>query len=165
MASLQILALNLSAPYIAEHFTSEIHAALPFCDIVISNETEATAYAKASNLNSDLGEIAKFFAAYPRQQGAGRNRTVVITHGSKPTLLTESRSSEVHRYPVHKLGDDEIVDTNGAGDAFAGGFLAALTLEKQLVDCVETGHRMAANCIKQVGSLTSSYFSKHLLMS
>lgn len=54
-------------------------------------------------------------------------------------------------YSVPKLSDDQIVDTNGAGDAFAGGFLAALSLGKTLDECVEVGHKMGQMCVGQVG--------------
>jgi adenosine kinase len=53
-------------------------------------------------------------------------------------------------FDVHALQDSEIVDTNGAGDAFAGGFMAGLVLGKSLEECVEAGHKMGAMCVKQV---------------
>lgn len=49
------------------------------------------------------------------------------------------------------MKDSEIVDTNGAGDAFAGGFLGGLVLGKPLDECVIAGHKMGAMNVQQVG--------------
>ena len=35
-----------------------------------------------------------------------------------------SEEVELNEYPVPKVADEQIVDTNGAGDAFVGGFLS-----------------------------------------
>jgi adenosine kinase len=86
----------------------------------------------------------------------------VITQGADSTLVASSSPSQgkcnLHpedsnpkTYAVSKLSDDEIVDTNGAGDAFAGGFLAAHALGKSLDECIEVGHKMGQMCVGQVG--------------
>jgi adenosine kinase len=51
-------------------------------------------------------------------------------------------------YPVHKV--DTIIDTNGAGDAFAGGFLGAFVAGKSIDESVEAGHKLGAMCVQQV---------------
>lgn len=51
---------------------------------------------------------------------------------------------------MHPLKDEQIVDTNGAGDAFAGGVLGALVAGKALDEAVEVGHKMGAMCVQQV---------------
>ena len=53
-------------------------------------------------------------------------------------------------YPVAKLSADQIVDTNGAGDMFAGGFIGALISGKSTDEAVEIGHRTGAMCVGQV---------------
>ena len=42
------------------------------------------------------------------------------------------------------------MDTNGAGDAFAGGFVGAMILGKSHDEAVEVGHRLGAMCVGQV---------------
>ena len=37
---------------------------------------------------------------------------------------SEGGDVKIKQYPIAKLSKEEIVDTNGAGDAFVGGFLA-----------------------------------------
>ena len=82
---------------------------------------------------------------------ASRPRVVVITQGAQSTVLVSSAEPEnVKVYAVHALKQEEIVDTNGAGDAFAGGFLGAYVAGKTLDECVEAGHKMGSMCVQQV---------------
>ena len=54
-------------------------------------------------------------------------------------------------HEVDTISDDKIVDTNGAGDAFAGGFCGALVAGKSVDEAVAAGHKMGAMCVGQVG--------------
>ena len=58
-------------------------------------------------------------------------------------------------YPVAKLPADQIVDTNGAGDMFAGAFVGALIMGKPTDEAIEIGHRAGAMCVSQVRYLFS----------
>jgi len=49
------------------------------------------------------------------------------------------------------LTDSQIVDTNGAGDAFAGGFIGALVAGKNLDDSILAGHALARASVQQIG--------------
>jgi adenosine kinase len=51
---------------------------------------------------------------------------------------------------VNPLQDKQIVDTNGAGDAFAGGFLGALVSGKSIDEAVLAGHKLGAMCVQLV---------------
>lgn len=175
--------LNLSAPFIAERFKSELDAVLPYVDVVIANESEAKAWAVANDISthpessepgiqlngvqcSALNEETKHLVAAARhlasipRAGANtqdaRGRTIVITHSSSPTLLlssprSDSSAFEGHLLPVKPLSPSELVDTNAAGDAFAGGFVAAWVSGKSAEECVRVGQRMGAMCCGQVG--------------
>jgi len=46
---------------------------------------------------------------------------------------------KIKEYPVAPLETDKIVDTNGAGDSFVGGFLSQLYQDKDLDKCIEAG--------------------------
>ncbi|KAE9397421.1 Ribokinase-like protein [Gymnopus androsaceus JB14] len=126
-AANKILVLNLSAPYIPRLYNAHIQEIAPYCDIIISNEAEAEAWATINN-HPDPTNYAP--------------RIVIITHGAKSTTAVSAQEPDVPRvYPVQPLKEEEIVDTNAAGDAFAGIWIV----------CIETGHKLAAMCIGQEG--------------
>lgn len=94
--------------------------------------------------------MAKALAAAPKSN-ASRPRTVIITQGPHSTIMAQSDSDGAPKvYPVTPLKDEDIVDTNGAGDAFAGGFLGAYVLGKDLDVAIEAGHKMGSMCVQQV---------------
>jgi len=95
--------------------------------------------------------IAKALAEQPKSNPT-RDRVVVFTHGAQPTIaVSSSTPADVKTYAVNALKDEEIVDTNGAGDAFAGGFLGALAAGKSLDESIEVGHTLGTMCVTQVG--------------
>ncbi|KAI0801407.1 adenosine kinase [Fomes fomentarius] len=149
----KIFVLNLSAPFIPQFFAVQLQQILPYVDVVIGNEAEAEAWGSANGVpdSKDLTAIARAIAAQPKSN-ASRPRTVVITHGAKATTVVTSTDPENPKvYPVTPLKDEDIVDTNGAGDAFAGGFLGGLVLGKSIDESVEAGHKLGAMTVQLVG--------------
>ena len=67
-------------------------------------------------------------------------------------MVTADKPENPKIYPVEKLEASQIVDTNGAGDAFAGGFVGAYVSGKSLDECVLAGHKLAAICVQQVST-------------
>jgi hypothetical protein len=65
-------------------------------------------------------------------------------------VVSSANLEDVKTYPVHALKEEEIVDTNAAGDAFAGGFMAGLVAGKTLDESVAAGQKLAAICVQQV---------------
>ncbi|KAF4604639.1 adenosine kinase [Pleurotus pulmonarius] len=152
-AASKTFALNFSAPFIPQFFGAQLQQVLPYCDIIIGNEAEAEAYATANGLPDpkDLPAIAKHIALLPKSN-ASKPRTVVFTQGAESTVYVTSAAPDSPKVvAVHALTDAEIVDTNGAGDAFAGGFLGAYVADKDLDECVEVGHKLGSMCVQQVG--------------
>lgn len=49
-----------------------------------------------------------------------------------------------------------VIDTTGAGDAFAGGYIAAYLQGYSPVECLRYGHYVASTCISRLGPLISS---------
>jgi len=149
----KVFALNISAPFIAQFFTAQLQQLMPYCDIVIGNESEAEAWASAVGLpdKKDLKAIAKAIAISPKSNPS-RPRVVIFTQGPDSTILVSSAEPETPKvFPVNRLSNDKIVDTNGAGDAFAGGFLGAFVAGKTLEESIEAGHKLGAMCVQQVG--------------
>ncbi|PPR02357.1 hypothetical protein CVT24_011701 [Panaeolus cyanescens] len=144
--------LNFSAPFIAQFFGSQLEEILPYTDIVIGNEAEAEAWATAKGYPDvkDLPAIAREIAKFPKKN-ASRPRIVIFTQGANHTVVVVDGKPEAQIFPVDALADNQIVDTNGAGDAFAGGFLGALVSGKDLEGSVLAGHALARACVQQVG--------------
>jgi sugar/nucleoside kinase (ribokinase family) len=105
-------------------------------DILMANESEAAALANSA----DPDAAADFFL------GCGV-RWVAIKLGERGCLLASS--SERHRLPAF---DVPVVDTTGAGDAFAAGFLAGRAAGCDLRTCGLLGCRAGARCVSHVGA-------------
>ncbi|KAJ7146342.1 carbohydrate kinase PfkB [Mycena epipterygia] len=152
-AASKVFALNFSAPFIPQFFGSQLQQIIPHCDIIIGNEAEAEAWASATGLPEpkNIPAVAKAIAVLPKSN-TSRPRIVVITQGAESTVLVSSAEPDSPKvYAVHPLTEEQIVDTNGAGDAFAGGFLGAWVAGKNVDECVEAGHKLGGMCVQQVG--------------
>lgn len=150
-------------------------AAFPYVDILFGNEAEADAFAKANNLNAtDRRQIALKISEMVKINGK-RKRIVVITQGAEVVLL--AKDGTVTEHPVIKLPEEQIVDTNAAGDAFVGGeyrslaatagnlriipigkfssffsgFLAQLIQDKSLDTCIKCGIWAATQILQKSG--------------
>jgi len=146
--------LNLSAPFIVQvpPFRACLEKTLPNCDYLFGNETEARAYAEAVGWESDNVEfIAMRLSLIPMNDKGGKSckRTVVFTQGAEPTVV--AIGGHVTKHPVIKMDSSKIVDTNGAGDAFVGGFLAALSKGKEIAECCKAGNHSASIVIQHSG--------------
>ena len=148
--------MNFSAPFIAQFFSKQLQDILPYNDIIIGNETEAEAWANATGLPNvkDLPGIARSIALLPKSNPS-RPRIVIFTQGAQNTVVvTSDKPDSPKSFAVNPLRDDQIVDTNGAGDAFAGGFVGALVAGKDLEESILAGHALAGASVQQVSSRT-----------
>ena len=145
----KVFCINLSAPFIVDFFGEQLAVAMDYADYVFGNESEAAAYAKKHELGDDLKEVALKVAAM-KKVNTQRPRTVIFTQGSKSTLV--ARDGVVTEYAVEELDPSKLVDTNGAGDAFVGGFLSQLVQGKNMRECVLAGHWAARYIIQQSGT-------------
>ncbi|KEQ78401.1 Ribokinase-like protein [Aureobasidium pullulans EXF-150] len=147
----KVFMMSLSAPFIPHVFKATLDMTEPYWDVLVGNESEAIAWAESHDFQSkDVGEIARHLAARPKVNKK-RPRIVLITQGPSPTIIAESGILEDRCIPVKSIERSEIVDTTGAGDAFAGGFLAGLVEGKPLETCVDMGHWLARLSIKELG--------------
>jgi len=143
--------LNLAAPFIVQvpPFRAVVEKLLPAVDYLFGNESEAQAYAEAVGWDtSDVEFIATRLSLVP-MAGDKPYRKVVITQGCDPTVV--AIKGVVTKYPVLQLPAEKIVDTNGAGDAFVGGFLAALAQSKNMEACCKAGAYSASVVIQHSG--------------
>jgi ribokinase len=115
------------------------------CDVMTPNESEAealTAVRVASVADAEQAADAL------RDRGVG---TVVITLGERGALV---RNAEVSML-VAAFSAGPVVETTGAGDAFAGGFAAALAEGRNVVEATRFGCAVAAICVTRPGTAPS----------
>jgi len=113
-----------------------------------SNEDEARVLGEKMNWGTDLKEIAAKLAAYEKVN-TKRSRTVVFTQGANPTIVYHD--GQATEYPVPPVPSAEIIDTNGAGDSFCGGFVAGYVKGKDTEKNVAAGHYAAGEVIRRNG--------------
>ena len=105
-------------------------------DLLFANEDEALQLTGARDLGEALAMLAD------------KVPTLVITRGAAGALaIDRGERVEVPAAPV-----GQIVDTTGAGDLFAAGFLVARARGHDLTKCLETGAIAAAEIISHFGA-------------
>jgi ribokinase len=80
------------------------------------------------------------------QQGV---KTLAVTRGKRGCFASDGTT--VISMPPQKA---KVVDTTGAGDAFAAGFLYGFLKRRSLKECAFLGNVLAAYCIGQLGAQT-----------
>ncbi|RST31747.1 adenosine kinase [Sphingomonas ginkgonis] len=105
-------------------------------DLLFANEDEALQLAGRSDLDAAIESLS------------ARVPTLVITRGPAGALaVDEGRRAEVPAVPVAS-----VVDTTGAGDLFAAGFLAARCKGHDVERCLFTGALAASEIISHFGA-------------
>ncbi|CCW60752.1 unnamed protein product [Phytomonas sp. EM1] len=160
----KIFCFNLSAPYISVAFRDHIAALMPYIDYIFGSEEDVLAYA-AARWPQDYGTIQREDQDAHIRSATSRisqlpsltgKRTVIATRGAMSTIIASGEN--VMEVEVSPVPESEIVDLNGAGDAFVGGFLAQLITSIDDVDAnhiarsVSVGHKAARNCIQHNGA-------------
>lgn len=138
------LALTLSAPFMAKlPIVAEFMQA---CRLVFGTLVEAEAFSKENGGPLDDGDaVASFIQQWP----GNVDREVVITDG--PRLVRVASRHGVSQYPVPAIDTSLIVDDNGAGDAFAGAFLACHMCDASTAECVSAGMQGAREALQNIG--------------
>jgi len=128
-------ALSLSDPYWVDLKAASLGALLDDVDILFGNEEEVTSMTGA-DLDHALAELAH------------RCEIVVVTRGAEGSLVT--KGGQVIEVPAHPV--ETLVDTTGAGDLYAAGFLFGLTRDYDLGECGRLGSLAAAEVISHLGA-------------
>jgi sugar/nucleoside kinase (ribokinase family) len=129
-------------------WAQELAPCLPYCDFIFPNETEA----QQLTGRHEPDEMAQWLL----DQGVG---TAVIKLGSAGCLVKNSR--ERVRTPGYHV---PVVDTTGAGDAFAGGFLAGQVWGWELERTARFACALAALSVTDFG-VTRALHSKEQVLA
>lgn len=131
------VAFTLSDAFIIDRHGEDFRALIAegLFDILFANEVEIKALAGEADFEAAVAKVA---ADVP---------LLVVTRSEKGAIaIMGGTRTEVGAEPI-----DAVVDTTGAGDLFAAGFLAGQAEGRTIADCLTMGAICAREIIAQVG--------------
>jgi sugar/nucleoside kinase (ribokinase family) len=130
-------ALTLSDAFCVGRYREEFrNLAEGSVDILFANESEITSLYQTKDFDAALNAVR------------GKCPIAVLTRSEKGCVVVTKDA--VHAVPAAPVA--KVVDTTGAGDLFASGFLYGLTQGKPLPTCAKLGAIAAAEIISHVGA-------------
>lgn len=153
----KIFGFNLPSLGFLDAFKSDIIEMIGYADIIFANLEEAKHFVH-NVLNQsfdDVRDLAKIMSSQTKVN-KNKKRTVVVTCGPDPLYvaiydpITDTVEFQESFSPF-TVSNDLIIDTNGAGDSFAGGFLAQYVQGNDIETCVKSGNYCAAMIIQRRG--------------
>jgi len=146
----KIFVFLVAAPFLVQFYWDKIQAVLPYADYVIANLEEYAAFLEKAGIDkSDLSLALKKVSELPKVNTA-RKRTVIFTQGPDPVLTYHE--DQFQQWKPIPTKPEEIVDTNGAGDGWTGGFLAGLCHNKPFDECIRAAMYSAHQILKVSGT-------------
>jgi len=131
------VALTLSDPFCVDRYRDEfLHLIETEVDILFANEAELKSLYQTDSFDDGLQALMHHCPM------AGLTRS---EHGS--VVLWNDEVHVISAYPVEK-----VVDTTGAGDAYAAGFLFGLATGKDAKTCGQLGSLAASEVISHFGA-------------
>ena len=133
------VSLSLSDAFCVErHRESFLELIQNHIDILFTNEAEIKSLYRTSNLDNAIQKVK------------GICEITAITLGEKGSiLLTKDQQIPIEPYSLGPL-----IDTTGAGDLYAGGFLKGFTEGLDLFKCGQIGSLCAGHIVTQLGPRT-----------
>lgn len=131
------VALSLSDAFCVDRHRAEFARLIDdHVDILFANEAEVGSLVQSKDFEACAAAMR------------GRAELCVLTRGAHgAVILAEDKRYEVAAEPVSR-----VVDTTGAGDLFAAGFLYGLTHGRSAVDAARIGALAAAEIISHIGA-------------
>lgn len=128
-------ALSLSDPGIVEHFYDGLREMVGNgVDLLFCNEAEALAFTKSTSIEAAIDQL----------QGVAK--TFAITCGARGAYVFDGQQLHHADAPAVKA-----IDTNGAGDMFAGAFLYGIGQGWAYTEAARFANRAAAAVVAQFG--------------
>lgn len=149
---------NLPSFYFLETYSNDIQNLWEYADIAFANVAEAKFFGKIIGIEfeeDDIRTLCINLAKLPKKN-KNKKRVVVITCGPSAAHVADydfenNCLSFYGSFTPVPVDEEFIVDTNGAGDAFAGGFLSKYVRNASLDQCMNAGHWAASVIIQTRG--------------
>lgn len=131
------VSLDVADPFVVSNLHDDLWSTIEdHADIVFMNEEEAGALCQGLPPEQAANRVARV---------AG---TVVVKLGAKGSLV--ERNGHTVREGIHAV---DAVDTTGAGDSYAAGFLFGLVNDWPLTRCARLAARVAGLTVSQLGAV------------
>lgn len=124
--------------YIAKKGMKTLKKVIENCEILVLNKEEAEVLTKKEGVDKCLKELNKYVPL------------VVITDGKNGACAYDGEVKQA--ISARKV---EVVETTGAGDAFASAFLAGMILKQNVEFSLQLGLANSESVIKEVGAKTN----------
>lgn len=133
----RLVALSLSDPFCVDrHRADFVELVEHHVDVVFANEDEISSLYQTHSFDDAVQRVRQHC------------QIAALTRSEKGSVIVSDDSVlAVEASPVEK-----VVDTTGAGDGFAAGFLFGLTRNLRLETCAKMGSIVAAEIISHVGA-------------
>ena len=136
------IALTLSDPFLVDRHRYDLQKFVEQqVDLLFANELEVQSLYESENLESALADIK------------GKVKHLVVTRGEQGSVVLSQGKTHVRK--VEAVTD--LVDTTGAGDAYAAGFLYGFTRDWSIPKCMDAASDLAARVIRQVGGRLDTF--------
>ena len=132
------VAFTLSEVFVIDRHGADFRSLIDdgLIDVLFANNTELAALTGESDLETGIAALA------------GKVPTLVVTCGANgATAVRGTERAQVPAEPIAK-----VIDTTGAGDLFASGFLYGHVAEEPLERCLRRGAICAAEVISHYGA-------------
>ncbi len=138
------ISLDFNPTYMGEYLKKRelMRELISRAEVLFPNEREALAITKAGTVEGAAETLHEWGA-----------RFIVITRGERGVLVYDGSS---RYFPAPMMEPGKTVDPTGAGDAFAGGFLAGCSGGLNLGASVRLGLKRAMEVLKKEGSWSIS---------
>ena len=146
----KLVVLTLSAIFMIQFHKEKIIDIANKSDIIIGN------YAEAQELAEEKGNNTRIIFENIFKKLVPRDRLLVITCGANGVYCSKydykrNQLDFLLQYYTKKIKNEEIVDLNGAGDSFLGGFISEYIKGSPLYECCKVGNDAANVILHNVG--------------
>ncbi len=135
---------------VPERIRSMVLPCLPHLALLVVNDFEIGALADLTTVSDGRTDREACFAAAQMVLALGE-MAVVVVHFVTGAVLVARGGERLFR-PSVRVPEAEVRGANGAGDAFAAGFLYGTHEGWSHARCLELAHASAAACIRHLGS-------------
>ncbi len=129
------VAMTLSDVFVAERWRDELLGFMDAIDIVFANEAELAALFQTNDFDANLDRLGSLVGI------------AAVTRGAQGSVVRSGDAT--HSVPAYAI--ERVLDTTGAGDQYAAGFLFGLARGKPLDVCAQLGALSAWEVISHYG--------------